>query len=95
MDDALHSNWTVSQVLAALRGVRRVDGGSDLLAFRVAGASPTRTAYVYLFGSDPGLISFDLEDQAAEIGEWDKAVQRGQTRSLAELAEVVSGWLEQ
>jgi hypothetical protein len=50
MADALHSNWTVAQVLAALQGLRRIDDGFDLLAFRVAGASPTRAVYVYLYG---------------------------------------------
>jgi hypothetical protein len=93
MADALHSNWTVPQVLAALPGLRRLDDGSDLLAFRVAGASPSRTVYVYLYGGTPDLVSFDLEDEAVETGEWHHAVRRGRTDSLAELREVVSGWL--
>jgi hypothetical protein len=93
MADPLDSNWTVPQVLAALPGLRRVDDGDDLLAFRVAGACLTRTAYVYLYGGTPELISFDLEDEAVETGEWDHAVQRGQTRSLAELRAVVSEFL--
>ena len=93
MADALHSNWSVPQVLAALTGVRRVDAGADLLAFRVAGESPTRTVYVYLYGDDPDRISFDLEDSTANTGAWDHAVQHGETRSLSELREVVKGWL--
>jgi hypothetical protein len=93
MAAALHSNWTVPRVLAALPGVRRLDDGADLLAFRVAGASQTRTAYVYLYGGDPDLISFDLEDQAVESDAWDHAVRRGQTRSLADLTNAVLGWL--
>lgn len=50
MADGLHSNWTVPQVLTALPELRREDDGSDLLAFRVIGASPNRAAYVYLYG---------------------------------------------
>jgi hypothetical protein len=59
----------------------------------LAGASPTRAAYVYLYGGDPGLISFDLEGAAADAGEWDYAARRGQAWSLAELREAVLGWL--
>jgi hypothetical protein len=92
--NALESNWTVPEVLAALPGLRRVDDGTDLLAFRVAGASPTRTAYVYLYGGSRDLISFDLEDGVIQTGGWDHAVRRGQTSSLAELREVVSGFLD-
>lgn len=94
MDKALYSIWTVPQVLAALPRLRRLDDGSDLLAVRVAGASPTRTAYIYLYGGDPDVISFDLEDETAESGEWDQAVRRGEARSLAELRAQVFGWLE-
>ncbi len=95
MADSLDTNWALDEVLAAISGVRRVDDGVDLLAFRVAGASPTRTAYVYLYGSDPDTISFDLEDEAADTGEWDHAVRRGETRSLAELRDVVLDWLNE
>jgi hypothetical protein len=80
-------------VLAALPGLRRVDDGSDLLAFRLAGTSPTRSVYVYLYGGAPDLISFDLEDEAVESGTWDHAVVRGQTHSLAELRRAVVQWL--
>lgn len=89
MVDPLHSNWTVPQVFAALSGLRRVDDGSD----RVTGVSPTRSGYVYLYGGNPDLISFDLEDDAVETGEWDHAIRRGQTRSLDELRAVLSAWL--
>jgi hypothetical protein len=95
MPDALHSNWTIPQILVALPGLLRVDDGSDLLACRVTSANPTRTAYVYLYGNDQDLISFDLEDEAAETGKWDHAVRCGQTGSLAELREVVLGWLSE
>jgi len=93
MNDPLNSNWTVPQVLAVLTELRRLDDGSDLLAFRVAGAHPTRTAYVGLYGADPNVISFDLEDEARDTGEWDHAVRRGQTNSLDELREVLTNWL--
>jgi hypothetical protein len=79
--------------MAALPDVRRIDDEADLLAFRVAGASPTRAAYIYLYGDDPNVISFDLEDESVNTGEWDHAVRRAQTRSLAELREVVLDWL--
>jgi hypothetical protein len=95
MADGHHSNWTVPQVLTALPELRRVDDGSDLLAFRVIGASPNRAAYVYLYGGAPDLISYDLEDKAAETGEWDHALRRGSTDSLGELQEVVSAWLSE
>lgn len=93
MADALHSKWTIPQVLAAFPDVVRVDSGGDLLAARVRGSIPTRTVYLYLYGNDPDAISFDLED-AADTTTWDHAVQRGQVRSLSELREIVTGWLE-
>jgi hypothetical protein len=37
MHDPLHSHWTVPQVIAALPELRRLDEGSDLLAFQMAG----------------------------------------------------------
>lgn len=93
MADPLHSAWTIEQVLAALSGLSRVDDGADLLACRVAGASPTRAAYIYLYGGTPNRISFDLEDAVADTGAWDHAVRRGQAGTLAELRAVVSEWL--
>jgi hypothetical protein len=80
-------------VLAGLPGVRRMDDGSDLLAFRAAGATPSRAVYVYLYGADANVIWFDLEDEAAGSREWDHAVERGQARTLAELRHKVLGWL--
>ncbi len=89
----LRSNWTIPQVLAELSGVRRIDDAIDLLAFRVAGSNPTRTVYVYLYGGDPDLISFDLEDETESAEELDHTVRRGHTRSLNELRSTVLEWL--
>jgi hypothetical protein len=93
MADALHSNWTIPQVLAAFPGVVRVDSGDDLLAARVRGSIPTRTVYLYLYGDDPDAIFFDLEDTTLSTA-WDHAVHRGQVQSLSELREIVTDWLE-
>jgi hypothetical protein len=59
----------------------------------VAGAHLTRAAYIYLYGGDPYLISFDLEDEAINSNEWDCTVRRGEVRSLEELRDIVLGWL--
>jgi hypothetical protein len=83
----------VSELLAELHDFRRGDDGSDLLAFRLVGASPHRSVYVYLYGEDPDLIHFDLEDELAETGQWDHAVRRGSARSVEELREAVGPWL--
>src|SRR5262245_24763703 len=93
MKDKLRSNWSVSALLAELPAFRRVDGGADLLAFRLAGAVPQRSVYVYLYGEDPSLIHFDLEDESAETGQWDHAVRSGSVRSVEELRTVVGSWL--
>jgi hypothetical protein len=83
----------VSKLLAELRGFRRVDDGSDLLAFRLVGVFPQRSVYVYLYGENPDLIHYDLDDASAETGQWDHAVRRGSARSVEELREVVGSWL--
>jgi hypothetical protein len=93
MRDNLRSNWSVPQLLAGLRDFHRTDHGGDLLAFRLAGAAPQRSVYVYLYGEDPDLIHFDLEDESAETGEWDHAVRRGSARSAEELRAIVCAWL--
>jgi len=93
MQDNLRSNWSVSALLAGLREFRRSDDGSDLLAFRVFGSIPHRFVFVYLYGNDPDLIHFDLEDESAKTAEWDYAVVRGSVRSLDELQDVVHSWL--
>lgn len=93
MEDHLSSNWSALGLLAALIEFRRIDDGSDLLAFRLAGEIPQRSVYVYLYGEDPAAIHFDLEDES-EIGEWDQAVKRGAVRSVAELRTVLHGWLQ-
>ena len=88
----LRSDWTVAQVLNALSGAQRIDDGIDLLAARVVGTIPNRSAYVYLYGDDPSLISFDLEDEASDL-HWDHAVRRGEVRSLDQLCAEVLPWL--
>ncbi len=93
MSDNLRSNWSTEGLLARLPGLRRVDDGGDLLAFRVAGTSPARAAYVYLYGEDPDLIHYDLEDEAIEGGQWDGAVECGSARSVEELRSVLWRWL--
>jgi hypothetical protein len=91
--DKLRSNWSVPVLRATLPEFQRTDDGTDLLAFRVAGAVPHRSVFVYLYGEDPDLIHYDLEDVAAETGEWDHAVARGSVRSVDELRAIVRGWL--
>ena len=93
MTDPLTTNWSLDTLLGSLPGLRRVDDGGDLLAFRVAGTHPTRTAYVYLYASGRDTISFDLEDERVETGEWDHAVSRGTTESLDELQHRIVSWL--
>jgi hypothetical protein len=95
MRDNLHSNWSLATLLAALPEFRRTDDGIDLLAFRLAGAIPQHSVYVYLYGGDPDLIHFDLEDESANTDEWDHAVRRGSARSIAELRAVVLAWLQE
>ena len=94
MRDNLYSNWSVSGLLAQLSDFRRADNGNDLLAFRLVGTLPYRSVYVYLYGEDPDLIRFDLEDESAPTGEWDHAVHRGSVRSVEELQSVVCSWLK-
>lgn len=93
MSEFLESHWTIDEVLASLPGTTRIDDECDLLAFRVAGCHPTRTAYVYLYGGDARSISFDLEDAAVENGQWDHAVRHGTTSSLDELRRQILPWL--
>ena len=93
MPDPLATNWSLNTVLQSLPDVNRVDDGSDLLAFRVAGTHPTRTAYVYLYADGLDTIAFDLEDESIDNGEWDHAVERGTTESLDELRQVIVSWL--
>ncbi len=93
MSDMLHSNWSVSTLLTALNEFRRIDEGADLLAFRLVGTIPGHAAYVYLYGEDPDMIYFDLEDDAS-TDEWDYAVRRGDVRSIEELVVVIRGWLK-
>jgi hypothetical protein len=93
MRDILRSNWSIAVILAELPEFRRIDDGTDLLAFRLAGAIPRRSAYVYVYGKDPDLIEFDLEDESVETGDWDHTVRRGSAQSIAELRTVLLAWL--
>ena len=93
VQDNLRSHWSVPELLAQLPDFRRVDDGSDLLAFRLAGAFPHRSVYVYLYGENPDLIHYDLEDESAPTEQWDHAVRRGSACSVGELREVVGSWL--
>ena len=95
LSDPLASNWTIDEILASLPSLTRVDDGCDLLAARVAGGHPTRTAYVYLYGYGIDSISFDLEDQAVENEEWDHAIRRGCTESLNVLRRELLQWLSE
>lgn len=93
MSDRLRSNWSVPRLLAALPHLKRLDDGTDLLACRLSGTVLNRSLYLYLYGDDPGLIHFDLEDASADRAEWDGAVERGGVRTLAELQTIASHWL--
>jgi hypothetical protein len=93
MRDLLRTNWTIEPLLAALRDFRRVDDGTDLLAFRVAATGRQRSVYVYLYGGDPDLINFDLEDESVETEEWDHAVERGSVGTIDDLRAIVIRWL--
>jgi hypothetical protein len=87
------SNWTVHGLLDKLPGYRRVDRGGELLAFRVAGDSPTRTVYIYLYGDDPSAIHFDLEDSTPARSGYDQPPEHGSVWSAGDLALVVRWWL--
>jgi len=91
--DNLESNWTIGDILSRLPGYRRVDDGGDLLAFRITGFHGRRAAYVYLWGENPDLIHYDLEDPSVGSGEWDHAVGRGSLRSVEELDAVLRAFL--
>lgn len=93
MRDRLQSNGSVPQILEALQGYTRCDDGVDLLAFRLSGVVRHRRVYVYLYGDDPDLIHFDLEDRSAASEALDYAVRRGAVRSTDELLAVVRLWL--
>ena len=93
MHNPLDSNWTVRKILTSLCGFRRVDDGADLLAFRMAGLAPRRFVYVYLYGDNPDLIHYDLENLAIDTDEWDHAVERRSLCSAEELRDVCERWL--
>ena len=82
------SNWTVAGLLAKLPRFRRVDRGAELLAFRLAGNRPGRTAYVYLYGEDPADIHFVLDADGSEV-----EGEHGCARTEADLALVLRWWL--
>ena len=87
------SNWTVDGLLTKLPRFRRVDGGGDLLAFRLAGASPGRTAYVYLSADEPAAIHFNLDDAGAKSLSSDPTAERGSVDSASDLSLVLRWWL--
>ena len=93
MRDRLLSNWSVPQLLEVLQGYTRCDDGVDLLAFRLSGVVPHRCVYVYLYGDNPDLIHFDLEDRSAGAEELDYTVRRGAVQTREELRTVVRLWL--
>lgn len=92
MTDKLRSNWEINDLLQHLPEYRHQDVGG-LLEYRLAGSHPTRTAYVYLYGENPNLIHYDLEDPTVDTGEWDHAVERGSVSSVEDLKSVLSRWL--
>jgi hypothetical protein len=93
MGNNLRSNWSVRNLLAELSEFQRTDDAGDNLAFRLVGAIPDRSVYVYLYGEDPDLIHFDLEDNSIATGEWDHAVRRDSVGTVAELRVIVCDWL--
>ena len=84
------SNWTMAGLLAQLPPFRRVDGGADDLACRLACETPGRTAYVYLSVEEPALIHFCLEDSGSVC---DEAQERGSVGSPSDLSLVLRWWL--
>src|SRR6266851_3437008 len=93
MADKLRSNWKLDDLLQHLSAYRYYDVGG-LLECRLGGINPTRTAYVYLYGEDPNLIHYDLEDESAQTDEWDHAVERGSVSSIDDLKAVLRRWLD-
>lgn len=87
------SLYSVHGLLAKLPGYRRVDRGGEVLAFRVAGDSPARSVYIYLYGDDPAAIHFDLEDSTELRPGWNQPPERGSVWSAGDLALVVRWWL--
>jgi hypothetical protein len=87
------SNWTVSGLLSQLPPFRRVDGGGDELAFRLACDTPGRTAYVYLSPDEPAAIHFCLEDSDARDHDWCGSGECGCVGSAADLSLVLRWWL--
>jgi hypothetical protein len=87
------SNWTVSALLSQLPPFRRVDGGGDELAFRLACETPGRTAYIYLSVEEPASIHYCLEDTESKCREWVEAEERGCVGSPADLSLVLRWWL--
>jgi hypothetical protein len=51
--------------------------------------------YIYLYGGQPDLIHFDLEDPTSNGNEWDAAIGRGSTRTTERLLEVAHMWLDE
>jgi hypothetical protein len=89
------SNWDVRDLLSELAQYRRIDDGADPMAFRIRSSSSARTMYVYLYGGQPDLIHFDLEDPSSPSVEWDAAVGRGSAKTKGRLLEVARTWLDE
>jgi hypothetical protein len=92
--DALRSNWEAQDLLSELARYPRADDGTDRMAFRIKSTSSARTMYVYLYGGQPDLIHFDLEDPTSDAVEWDAAVGRGSAGTKERLLEVAHLWLD-
>lgn len=88
------SSWAIDKILHLFSGYQRVDDGTDTLAARVVSNSSNRRMYFYLYGEDPALIHFDLEDPDADTHEWDGAVGRGTVKNPANLLTVARTWLD-
>jgi len=87
------SNWSVAGLLLKLPRFRRVDKGGELLAFRLAGNTPGRTVYVYLYGEDPSAIHFDLEQETPPNQAFDLEPEHGSAWSVGDLALILRWWL--
>lgn len=93
MKKTMGSTWTVAGLAHCLREYRRIDDGTDNLSLSIEGDFPHRSVYIYLYGEDPDLIHYDLEDMSIDNGSWDHAVRRGSARSIEELRWIINDWV--
>ncbi|MBL8740106.1 MAG: hypothetical protein JNK04_03395 [Myxococcales bacterium] len=87
------SSWHVDQLLAALSQFDRIDDAADDLAFRIGAPSAQRTMYVHLYGGDPWLIHFDLEDPTQAPTSWDHRISSGAVEDVESLRTMAEAWL--